>query len=48
MVLLVSSLGCNVFTFPLKYMGLRVGIKFKEIAVWDLIMNRLGGKRVTF
>ena len=33
-------LGCNVDVFPTIYLGLPLGAKFKEKAIWDPIVER--------
>ena len=39
--LLAGVLGCNVDSFPSAHLGLPVGARFKEKAIWDLIIERL-------
>ena len=38
--LLAGVLGCNIDSFPSTYLGLPLGAKFKEKAIWDPIIGR--------
>ena len=38
--LLAGVLGCNIDSFPCTYLGLLLGARFKEKAIWDPIIGR--------
>ena len=38
---LVGLLGCGQSSLPLKYLGLPLGAKFKELSVWNPILERM-------
>ena len=51
--LLAGVLGCNIDSFPSTHLRLLLGARFKEKAIWDLIIGRFekdfrGGKLDTF
>jgi len=39
--ILVGLLGCKIDSFPLTYLGLSLGAKFKEKDIWDPVIGRL-------
>ena len=39
--LLTGVLDCNIDSFPATYLGLPLGARFKEQAIWVLIIERL-------
>ena len=38
---LVGLLGCGKSSLPLKYLGLSLGAKFKDLFVWNPILKRM-------
>ena len=38
---LVGLLGCGQSSLPLKYLGLPLGAKFKDLSVWNPIQERM-------
>ena len=38
---LADILGCHYASFPLKYLGLPLGAKFKETTIWNPIIERM-------
>ena len=44
---LALKFGCKVSKFPSSYLGLPLGARFKEVAVWDRVEERLR-KRLSF
>ena len=38
---LVGLLGCGQSSLPLKYLGLPLGAKFKDLSVWNPILERI-------
>ena len=38
---LVGLLGCGQSSLPLKYLGLPLGAKFKNLSVWNPILERM-------
>ena len=38
---LVGLLGCGQSSLPLKYLGLPLGVKFKDFFVWNPILERM-------
>ena len=38
---LVGLLGCGQSSLPLKYLGLPLGAKFKDVSVWNPILERM-------
>ena len=38
---LVGMLGCGQSSLPLKYLGLLLGAKFKDLTVWNPILKRM-------
>ena len=38
---LVGLLGCGQSSLPLKYLGLPLGAKFKDLSVWNPILERM-------
>ena len=38
---LVGLLGCGQSSLPLKYLGLPSGAKFKDLSVWNPIIERM-------
>ena len=38
---LALEFGCKVSTFPSSYLGLPLGARFKEVAIWDRVEERL-------
>jgi len=38
--LLAGVLGCSIGSFPSTYLGLPLGVRFKEKAIWDPIIGR--------
>ena len=38
---LVGLLGCGQSSLPLKYLGLSLGAKFKDLSVWNPILERM-------
>ena len=38
---LVGLLGCGQSSLPLKYLGLSLGVKFKDFFVWNPILERM-------
>ena len=42
--LLVGVLGCNFNSFPTTYLGLPLGVRFKDKAIWDPIIERFEKK----
>ena len=41
MDVLVGLLGCKQFSLPLKYLGLPLGAKFKELTIWNSILEKM-------
>jgi len=41
---LVGLLGCRHSSLPLKYLGLPLGAKFKELSIWNPILEKDGAK----
>ena len=37
----VGLLGCGQSSLPLKYLGLPLGAKFKDLSVWNPILERM-------
>ena len=38
---LVGLLGCRQSSLPLKYLGLLLGAKFKDLSIWNLILEKM-------
>ena len=38
---LVGLLGCRHSSLPLKYLGLPLGAKFKELSIWNPILEKM-------
>ena len=38
---LVGLLGCRRSSLPLKYLGLLLGAKFKDLSIWNLILEKM-------
>lgn len=38
---LAMNLNCKAGSFPITYLGLRLGAKFKEVKVWDLVLEKM-------
>lgn len=38
---LVGLLGCGQSSLPLKYLGLPLGAKFKDLSIWNPILERM-------
>ena len=38
---LVGMLGCRLSSLPLKYLGLLLGAKFKELPIWNPILEKM-------
>ena len=38
---LVGLLGCRHSSLPLKYLGLPLGAKFKEVSIWNPILEKM-------
>jgi len=38
--ILAGVLGCKINSFPITYLGLPLGAKFKEKAIWDPVIRR--------
>ena len=38
---LVGLLGCKHSSLPLKYLGLPLGVKFKELSIWNPILEKM-------
>lgn len=36
--ILASVLGCKFVALPIKYLGLLLGAKYKEVPTWDLVI----------
>ena len=43
---LVGLLGCRNSSLPLKYLGLPLGAKFKEVSIWNPILEKMERKLV--
>ena len=41
MDVLVEMLGCRQSSLPLKYLGLLLGAKFKELSIWNPILEKM-------
>ena len=41
---LVGLLGCRHSSLPLKYLGLSLGAKFKEVPIWNPILEKMERK----
>ena len=41
MVVLVGMLGCRQSSLPLKYLGLPLGANFKELPIWNPILEKM-------
>ena len=44
MEILVAVLGCNQGSLPMKYLGLPLGAKFKDKAIWNPILEKMERK----
>ena len=42
---LVALLGCRKYSLPMKYLGLPLGVTFKERTIWNLILEKLVSQR---
>ena len=42
MDVLVGMVGCRQSSLPLKYLGLLLGAKFKELPIWNPILEKMG------
>lgn len=38
---LANILGCQVFSLPLRYLGVPLGAIFKAKAVWDVVIEKV-------
>ena len=44
-------LGCTTDSFPISYLGLPLGAKFKDESIWELVVERFettGGNQIAF
>ena len=44
--ILLNVLGCKHGTLPMKFLGLHLGIKFKDKTIWNLILEKVQSRLV--